>query len=158
MFNIVFSKIVFWSYAAIQVQARKELGLTASWSCHQRVTLMSVMMTLIDLTKASLLFIPLPIHFWPWEIYQLLGEPLKPGGSEGPGSSPWTPCEFLCRKLIRRAGFSRSSQRKSVWPDVWIPKSWSKFSWSLRIDICSDLASRHELQPKWIQSEFPQEA
>lgn len=53
-----------------------------------------MIMTLIDLTKASLLFIPLPIHFWPWEIYQLLGEPLKPGGSEGPGSSPWHHVNF----------------------------------------------------------------
>lgn len=75
---------------------------------------------------------------------------------ERPGSSPWAPCEFLCRKLIWRAGFSRSSQRKSVWLDVWIPKSWSKFSWSLCVDICSCLASRNELQPKLRQSEFPQ--
>lgn len=57
---------------------------------------------------------------------------------------------------IWRAGFSRSSQRKSVWLDVWIPKSWSKFSWSLCVDICSCLASRNELQPKLRQSEFPQ--
>lgn len=44
-----------------------------------------MMMTLTDLTKGSLLFVPLPIHFWPWEIYQLLGEPWKPGGSKGQG-------------------------------------------------------------------------
>lgn len=74
-------------------------------------------------------------------------------------SSPWAPREFLYRKLIWRTGFSRSSQRKSVWLDVWIPKSWSKFSWSLCIDVCSCLASGNELQPKLRQSQVsPKEA
>lgn len=81
------------------------------------------------------------------------------GGQEGRDPAPWAPREFLHRKLIWRTGFSRSSQRKSVWLDVWIPKSWSKFSWSLCIDICSCLAAGNELQPKLRQSRVsPKEA
>lgn len=158
MFNIVFCKIVFWSYAAIQVQARKELGLTASWSCHQRVTLMSWWLLLVWPRPASCLYLcPFISGHGKYTSYWV--SHWSQEGQEGRDPAPWAPREFLYRKLIGRTGFSRSSQRKSVWLDVWIPKSWSKFSWSLCIDICSCLASGNELQPKLRQSRVsPKEA
>lgn len=78
--------------------------------------------------------------------------------SEGPGSSLWAPCELLCRKLICRTGFNCSSQRKPVWLDIWIPETWSTFSWNYCIDPCSSSASWNKLSPKLIEPKFPQEA
>lgn len=155
MFNIVFSKNVFWSYAAIQVQARKELGLTASWSCHQRVTLMSWWLLLIWPRPASCLYLcPFISGHGKYTSYWVSHWSQEDQEGQGPARG-----HHVNFSIGSSSGFSRSSQRKSVWLDVWIPKSWSKFSWSLCIDICSYLAFGNELQPKLRQSRVsPKEA
>lgn len=83
MFNILFSKNCLLKLCCYPGTGQKGIGPDSILVMSPKGDYNVMMMTLLYLTKPSLLFIPLPIHFWPWEIYQLLGEPLKPGGPEG---------------------------------------------------------------------------
>lgn len=80
-------KLSFEAMLLNQVQARKELSLIDSTqviSLKDDIDVM--MMTLLHLIKANIMLLPLSIHLWLWEKYHPLGEPMRPGGSEG--SSP----------------------------------------------------------------------
>lgn len=158
MFNIVFSKVVFWSYAAIQVQARKELGLTASWSCHQRVTLMSWWWLLLIWPRpASCLYLcPFISGHGKYTSYWVSHWSQEDQKGQGPAHGHHV--NFSVGSSFGGLASVAVAKEKSVWLDIWIPKSWSKFCGSLCVDICSCLASGNELQPKLIQSEFPPEA
>lgn len=152
MFNIVFSKVVFWSYAAIQVQARKELGLTASWSCHQRVTLMSWWWLLLIWPRpASCLYLcPFISGHGKYTSYWVSHWSQEDQKGQGPAHGHHV--NFSVGSSFGGLASVAVAKEKSVWLDLWIPKSWSKFRWSLCVDICSCLASGNELQPKLIQS------
>lgn len=80
-----------------------------------------MMVTLLYLTKASILLLPLSIHFWLWENYHTLVSQWGQGDQRVLAHVPLY--EYLCNKLIYRGGSNCGSQRKPVWLNVLVPES-----------------------------------